>query len=97
MIVNKTFSNGNTIKKESTTNASSIKIPCDVLISEYLFTILAITDVPPSVLPVEITKPAPTPIIAPPKTELITKLSMPRLIFSVKCKKKDSAVFEITV
>jgi uncharacterized membrane-anchored protein YitT (DUF2179 family) len=32
---------GSTIKNERTTSASSIKIPCDVLISEYLFTIFA--------------------------------------------------------
>lgn len=59
--------------------------------------ILAITDVPPSVLPVEITSPAPMPIIAPPNTELITKSSMPKLIFSVTLKKNESAVFEMTV
>lgn len=55
------------------------------------------TDVPPSVLPVEITSPAPIPITAPPNKELITKLSTPRLIFSVKCKNRDNAVLEITV
>ena len=87
IIVNKTFFNGNTIKNDKTTMPSKIKIPCDVFISEYLLIILAITDVPPRVLPVEITSPAPIPIIAPPNTEFITKSSIPKLIFSVTRKR----------
>ena len=72
-------------------------MPCDVLMSKYLFSILAMTDVPPITPPEAITNPIPTPIKTPPNEAFITKLSIPVLKFSVKSKKIEIAVLAINV
>src|SRR5699024_11775254 len=73
------------------------KMPCDVLMSKYLFSILAMTDVPPITLPEAITNPIPTPNKTPPNEAFITKLSIHVLKFSVKSKKIEIAVLAINV
>src|SRR5699024_4485941 len=97
IMVNNTFSNGNTNKNEKTTNPSKTKIHCDVLISKYLFNILAITDVPPMTTPAAMTKPMPTPTNTTPNEAVMTEYSIHVLKYYVKYKKIEIAVYTIKV